>query len=185
MPDTKKTTGEDGTIEIKVSDNDILHSVTRYNPQNLEIVYGLEVPEGISLEDFIRIRRVTDRYTKAETQSIDKFLNTVISVCGCMMHLATFAYNNGPGSPPIYDADTGELVEQKKAYRQIIKVCAVNGKKVEPFYISFGSAAIEEELKTSWIPLLGIGDWSRTVNFIVRSVPTKRGGHTYNMEVAD
>jgi len=176
---------DDGSQQVTVHTGNILQSVTRWHPKDIELIYGVTLPADAPDELFRKVRAYTDTYTKARCLMVDDYINRRVSLCGAMMHPATFSYKHDKGDPQIIDSETGEVQEYKHGYRQVVKVCAVDGKDCQPFFISFGSAAIEQEFIETLLPRYGSGDWDRTLDVVFESVRTSVGRKTYNMRIVE
>lgn len=160
-----------------------LGSIVQWQPQSVSIMHGLTLPPETPEEVFVAIRKLTDVYTRAKALSIDDYLNRQLTLCGCIMHMATIRNRDKGPIQKVIDQDG--VVEMPSPYtsqyRQVFRVCGVDGKSCEPFFIKFAATAIEREVKETFFPRYGPGDWSTTVEVIFRPVSTSQG-RTYNIQ---
>lgn len=176
---------EDTVTELTTSQWDgTLRSIVQWKPKSIELMYGLELPADTPEQMFVAVRHMVDQYTRARAVAIDDYLNVPITLCGLVMHMGTVR-NNDKGPIPIVMNEDGEVdmpSPYSSQYRQVFKVCAVNGEDCKPFYLKFMARSVEQECVETFIPRYGPGDWSVGVNVKITQVSTNSGGRAYNFE---
>lgn len=187
MPKEQKRTE---TIETEQTTTELtyegqtLRSMVQWQPKAIELVYGLTIPAGAPPQQIAYVRHITDQYTKSRAVGIDEYLGAKLTLCGCIMVMGTVRNDDKEPFQPIIDSETGEYSPPSpytSQYRQIFKVCGVNGEACKPFYIKFMASSVEKEVVEFFYPVYGPGDWQETTDFEITQVSTGRG-RAYNFK---
>lgn len=182
-PTTTETYETEKTMtELTISSWGDVRSLVQWKPKEIELMAGLVLPPNTPEQTFVALRALTDTYTRARAESIDNLLNTPITLCGVVMVMGTVRNNDRESVPVVVDEASGEIEmpsPYRSQYRQIFKVCAVDGEPCKPFYIKFMATSVEREVNETFLPRYGPGDWDTTVNVKVTQVNSGQG-RVYN-----
>jgi hypothetical protein len=180
---TERVETEQNITELTIVDGNI-RNIVQWKPQEIALIYGFTLQAVTPTKTIVQARQITDVYTKAKAEPIDDYLNKTITLCGGIMHMGTVKNDDKEPIQRTIDVETGEVEMTSpytSQYRQVFKVCAVQGEPCKPFYIKFMSRAIEEEYVNTFYPMFGPCDWSETVD--VQFIPVSTGrGRTYNIK---
>lgn len=147
-------------------------ALIKWEPENIELIYGVTVDPGWSEEDFQNALFTVAPYTKVKTTKVDD------DIIGHRMTVAGAATHDVEVTAPagLVDVNTGALLETVTRPRTIFKIVAIDGERLrKPMMLSFVSVSIFNEMKRLYYKRYGLLDWAVEVDMIFSRQPAKVG----------
>lgn len=178
-------TEEDGHMQEELREDDILTAITTWQPQAIEMVYGVTISDDMPEDQYRRAMAIITSWTKAKTELIDDYKGKVLTVAGAVIHSVT--YQNKQGIADRY----GEVPEYINGERLIIKVVRVEGIELNnPLMISMSANVVGKDFKELYFKRYGMFNFRdpktglpTTLDLRFKDMRTRSGNKTYSVEL--